>query len=408
MIERINFWGLYGDWHSVGVIVTYAVLPLCALVMLARLFLRMRLWWRIGRPEPRWDRLGLRVQRVLKYALVQVKVWRQAYPGLMHFGLAWGFFVFFLGTALATIDADVIPFLRGALYLGYKLLLDVFTVLFLIGAVLAAYRRFVQRPERLTLNRPFALSLGLVFLIVLSGLTLESLRLAGVALQPELQPGWRPTLGWITPAGWLLAQVWLMLGLSLPALMQLHLALWLGHATLVALLLVTLPTSALRHVITAPMNVFFATLDRPAGRLAPAFQREGTPGVATLRDFTWTQLMAGDACTECGRCQEACPAHAGGQPLSPKKVVLAIKSEVTRWGAERIAANGDSQSNRPAFTGGAIADTATWGCTTCRSCVAECPVLIEHVDAIVDLRRYLLAQQRADSQLTAALGHLRR
>jgi len=400
MIERINFWGLHGGWHTLAVVITYVALPLCALVMLVRLYLRIRLWWKVGRPEPRWDHLGLRVQRLLKYAIAQVKVWRQAYPGLMHFGLAWGFFIFFVGTALATIDADIVKFLRGPLYLGYKILLDLFTVVFLAGFVLAGYRRFVQRPERLTLTAPFALALGLIFLIVLTGLTTESLRLASVARQPDLQPGWRPALAWITPAGWVLAQLWLALGLSVPAMTQIHLGTWLLHAGLVALFLVMLPTSSLVHVITSPLNVFFSKLDRPAGRLEPAFQRDGAAGVATLRDFTWKQLMDGDACTECGRCQDACPAHTSGQPLSPKKLILGIKNALALHASPIRAPS--------ASAGPIIDDAAAWACTTCRACVTECPVLVEHVDAIVDLRRYLLTQQRADNSLTAALGNLRR
>jgi Fe-S oxidoreductase/nitrate reductase gamma subunit len=408
MIERINFWGLHGGWHTLAVVITYVALPLCALVMLVRLYLRIRLWWKVGRPEPRWDQLGLRGQRLLKYAIAQVKVWRQAYPGLMHFGLAWGFFIFFVGTALATIDADIVKFLRGPLYLGYKVLLDVFTVLFLAGFVLAGYRRFVQRPERLTLTAPFALALVLIFLIVLTGLTTESLRLASIARQPDLQPGWRPALAWITPAGWVLAQLWLALGLSVPAMKQLHLGTWLVHAGLVALFFITLPTSSLVHVITSPLNVFFSKLGRPAGRLAPTIQRDGAAGVATLCDFTWKQLMDADACTECGRCQDACPAYASGQPLSPKKVILAIKNELALHGSALAALRGNGSAKLPAFTGEAVEDAATWACTTCRACVAECPVLIEHVDAIVDLRRHLLAQQRADNQLTGALGNLRR
>jgi len=407
MIERINFWGLHGGWHTVAVIVTYGVLPLCALIMLVRLYLRIRLWWRVGRPERRWDQPHRRVQRLLKYAFAQVKVWRQLYPGLMHFGLAWGFFVFFLGTALATIDADIVRFLRGPVYLGYKLLLDTFTVLFLVGALLAGYRRFLQRPERLTLTAPFALTLVLIFVIVLTGLMTESLRLASIARQPELQPGWHPGLAWWTPAGWALAQVWLGLELSVPVMTQVHLAMWLLHAGLVALVMVTLPAGSLVHVLTAPLNVFFSRLNSPPGRLAPAFQRDGTPGVATLRDFTWTQLMAGDACTECGRCQDACPAHASGLPLSPKKLILAVRNELASH-APKLLVRSQGRTQVPAFTGVAVEHTAAWACTTCRACVAECPVLIEHVDTIVDLRRHLLAQQRADNQLTAALGNLRR
>ncbi len=408
MIERINFWGLDGGWRTLAIVITYGVLPLCTVIMLVRVYLRIRLWWLVGRPERRWDQPVVRVRRLLKYGLAQVKVWRQKYPGLMHFAIAWGFFVFFLGTALATIDADVVKFLRGPLYQGYKLVLDVFTVIFLVGFVLAGYRRFVQRPQRLTLTTPFALALVLIFLIVVTGLTTESLRLACVARQPELQPGWRPALGWFTPAGWLVAQLWLGGGLSVAEMTRIHLGMWLVHAGLVAVLLLTLPAGTLVHVITSPLNVFFSKLDQPAGRLVPAFQRDGAAGVVTLRDFTWTQLMAGDACTECGRCQDACPAHGAGQSLSPKKVILAIRDVLAQDGPALASRGGQLSADPPVFTGRVVEDAVAWACTTCRACVAECPVLIEHVDVLVDLRRALLAQQRADNQLTTALNNLRR
>jgi Fe-S oxidoreductase/nitrate reductase gamma subunit len=407
MIERINFWGIPEGLHALVIIITYVVLPLCALVMLARLYLRARLWWRVGRREPCWDHLGVRFQRLVKYAIGQVKVWRQAYPGLMHFGIAWGFFVFFLGTALATIDADFVKFLRGPIYLGYKIPLDVFTAVALVGLVMAGYRRFVRRPDRLTLTSPFALTLVLIFCIVLTGLLTESLRLAAVARQPDLQPGWRPSLAWFTPVGWVVGQVWLGLGWSVAGLKQVHLGMWLVHAGLAAVFLVTLPIGPLLHVITAPLNIFFSPIDRPRGRLLPAVARNGdSTGVGKLSDFTWRQLMQGDACTECGRCQDACPAHLAGQSLSPKRVILDIKDHLTVVGRARGGNGSGSAGVSPAT--GLVSDEVTWACTTCRACVTECPVLIEHVDAIVDMRRFLLTQQRADSQLTAALGHLRR
>ncbi|HPD31828.1 MAG TPA: heterodisulfide reductase-related iron-sulfur binding cluster [Phycisphaerae bacterium] len=397
MIERINFWGIPHGVHLLGYVVPIS----CAVVLIWRLGARARLWWKVGRPERRWDHIGLRLRRVAKYAIAQVKVLRQRFPGFAHVAIAWGFFVFFLGTALATIDADLVRFLRGPVYLGFKVLLDVFTALALVGILLAAYRRFLQRPERLTLTRAFSFSLGLVFVVVLSGLLTESLRLAAVAKDPMLQPGWTPSLAWWTPAGWVTAQIWLASGLSSAAIDQLHLAMWLGHVALVGLLFVVIPIGPLLHVLTAPLNVFFSPIDRPIGRAAPAAATDGG-GAGTLRAFTWAQLMQGDACTECGRCQDACPAYGAGQPLSPKKLVLAIKDSLAPT-AKSMAGNG-----MPAFVGGVVEDPTAWACTTCRACATECPVLIEHVDLILDMRRFLLAQQRADNQLTGALSNLRR
>ena len=405
MIERINFWGVPDGLRYVGYFVPMA----CAAVLLWRLLARMRLWRRVGRPEQRWDHLDQRLGRLLKYGLAQLKVLRQNYPGIMHAGIAWGFFVFFLGTALATIDADFVRFLRGPTYLVFKFVLDVFTAVALLGVLLAAYRRFFQKPERLTRTPGFAFSLALVFLVVLTGLLTESLRLAAVSGDPTLQPGWGSNVAWSVPLGWLAAKPWLALGLTTGTLERIHLVVWLMHVGLVGLLFVALPLGPLLHVVTAPLNIFFSTLDRPAGSLLASTGRDGTvTGVGTLRDFTWRQLLQGDACTECGRCQEVCPAHTSGQSLSPKRLILSIKQALTAYGPALAADPGNGSAKVPTFTGEVLEDAVPWSCTTCRACVTECPVLIEHVDTIVDLRRYLLAAQRADSQLSSALGHLRR
>ena len=319
----------------------------------------------------------------------------------MHLAIAWSFFIFFLGTALATIDADIVKFLRGDIYLVFKFVLDVFTAIAFIGLAMAAYRRYSQKPDRLTLTRAFSITLVVLFFIVLSGLLTESLRLAAIAQEPDLQPGWTPELAWSTPVGWITAQVWLALGLSVAALINLHLGIWVFHMILISLVLVLLPVSTLVHTLSSPLNIFFAKLDRPMGTLAPSVNfEEGLAGVATLNDFTWTQLMNGDACTECGRCQDACPAYVSGQPLSPKEVVLAIAHEFAKVG-------GETESPSP-FTGEVVKAETLWSCTTCGACVAECPVLIEHIDSIVDMRCHLVDEAQIDAQLQAALDNLGR
>ncbi len=316
MIERINFWEIPYIWHYVA----YVVLPLLALVMLFRFYKRISLWWRVGRPQRLWDHFWARLGRLIKYAILQTKVLRQAYPGLMHVAIAWAFFVFFLGTALATIDANFFKFLRGPLYLVFKLMLDTFTIVALVGLAMAAYRRFVQKPQRLTLTTSFTWSLVLLFLIVLTGLVVESMRLAVIAQEPALQPGWSAALAWWTPVGWLTAQLWLALGLAPAAIIGLHLWVWVLHVVLVAITIITLPVSSLVHVLTGPINIFFSKIDRSTGQLAPIPENaKGEPIYAsTLRDLTWKQLLDGDACTECGRCQDACPAFVAGTPLNPK------------------------------------------------------------------------------------------
>lgn len=397
MIERINFWGIPEIWHYVAY-----VLPLLAgAVLLVRVYLHMRKLWKVGRAEHRWDRLHLRLWRLIKQGIVQLKILQQKYPGLMHVAIAWSFFIFFLGTALATIDADIFKILRGNFYLVFKVVLDIFTVIALIGLALAAYRRVVQKPERLTLTSTFNLTLGALFLIVLSGLLTESFRLAAITLQPDLQPGWDPALAWWTPVGWVTAQIWLGAGLSIPTMNATHLGVWVFHMGLISALMFVFPSTTLFHVASSPLNIFFSKFDRPMGALKPSVNFEkGLAGVATLNDFTWKQLMDGEACTECGRCQDVCPAYASGQPLSPKEVVLAI-------GEALVELRKNGQEAVP-FTGQAVKAETLWACTTCGACVYECPVLIEHVEAIVDMRCHLVDEAQIDTQLQSALDNLGR
>jgi Fe-S oxidoreductase len=268
--------------------------------------------------------------------------------------------------------------------------------LFLIGAGMAAYRRFIQRPRRLTLEPGFTLSLVLVTLIVLGGWFTESLRLA------VDKPAWAL---W-SPMGWLLAQAWISTGASGATLTNWHLGIWIFHLLLVTVTIATLPVGTLLHILTGPLNVFFSKLDRPTGKLAPLPQTtKGEPIYAsTIKGLTWKQLLDGDACTECGRCQDACPAFAAGKPLSPKEVILSVRTALRQDGRGLLKVD----AKTPVLVGEKIANDVLWSCTTCGACVSECPVLIEHVDAIVDMRRYLVIEGKMDTELQGALENLGR
>ncbi len=395
MPERTDFWGISHAWGDPAIYV-YTLMGLAALVLLWRFYQRASPWWKVGRPpgaygtgagESRWDKPFLRLWKVVQYAILQTKVLRQRYPGIMHLGLAWGFFVFFLGTALATIDSHFFKFLEGNIYLVYKFVLDTFTLFFLAGAGLAFYRRYIQRPERLSLEPGFTWSLALITLIVLAGLLTESFRLAVE----------RPAWAWWMPAGWLLAQAWIATGASETTLTNWHLGLWFFHLGIVAVTLATLPVGTLLHLLTAPLNIFFAKLDRPVGQLAPVpVSADGKSiYIQTLRDLTWKQLLEAEACTECGRCQDACPAHAAGMACSPKQLMLELRSALRNDGITPLL-------------GERIDPAALWTCTTCGSCRQECPILIEHLDTIVDFRRSLVMDGQVDAELQKSLDNLGR
>jgi len=398
MPERVNYWGIPHEWGPPELYV-YTIMFLAGFIMLFRFYKQASLWWKVGRPEPRWDKLHIRFWKFIQYAIVQTKVLNERYPGVMHVTIAWAYFIFFLGTALATIHDHFFEFLFGNALFAYKFVLDIFTVVFLVGAGMAIYRRYAQKPKRLTLDPGFTRSLVMVTVIVIGGLLTESFRLA------VDQPAW----AWSSPAGWIVAQLWIAIGASDTSLINWHLGVWTFHLLTVAGTIITLPVGTLLHGLTVPLNMFFAKLDRPTGELAPIpLTAAGDQVFASkLSDLTWKQLLDGDACTECGRCQDACPAYAAGTPLNPKELILSIRDALRADAAAVIGGNGDTPDS-PTLVGDKIKEEVLWSCTTCGACVDVCPVLIEHVDTIVDMRRYLVMEGAIDAELQGALANLGR
>ena len=396
MPERVNYWGIPHDWGSPEIYV-YFIMFLAGAIMLFRFYQRASLWWKVGRPEARWDKLHIRFGRLIQYAIAQTKVLNQRYPGVMHVTIAWAYFVFFLGTALATIHDHFYEFLFGNVLFVYKFTLDVFTIIFFVGAGMAIFRRYSQKPKRLTYDSGFTFSLVLITVIVFGGLITESLRLAVE----------RPEAAWSSPAGWAVAQLWIATGASDVTLTAWHLGFWIFHLLIVAFTVATLPVGTLLHVLTGSLNAFFSKISRPFGQLAPIAVTPGGEAIyaSKLTDLTWKQLLDGDACTECGRCQDACPAYDAGTPLNPKELILTIRNALRTDASTILGGNGNGT---PLLVGEKISAEAIWACTSCNSCVKECPVLIDHLDTIVDFRRYLIMEGVVDAELQTALANLGR
>jgi Fe-S oxidoreductase len=394
---RDNFWNV-PFWAQMF---QYFSMSVAVLAMLLGVYWRIRVW-RQGRPAMRFDRLAERLGRLLKYGVAQSKIVGQRYPGLMHLGLFWGFVLLFIGTALATLDAEIWEPLGGKLLLGpfyltYELVLDLAGLFFVVALGLAIYRRYVRRPDRLSSTRlfgGFTFTLTILLVINVTGFLVEGLRLAVV------QPAWGP---W-SVVGWSIGQLARATGMEEAALRSLHFSLWMLHFGVVGVFIATLPYSTLFHLVTSSLNVFTSSF-KPAGELATIedIETAETLGAGQLTDFTWPQLLDFDACTECGRCQVVCPAYMAGTPLNPKRVILDLRDYMTdQIGV--LLANGDGgQMDGRQMVGDVISHPTLWSCTTCRACVEECPVLIEHVDTIVDMRRHLTLV-RGDIPSTGALS----
>jgi Fe-S oxidoreductase len=371
---RDTFWNVPA-WAQIALYVAGAV---ALAIFFHGLWMRTQLW-RAGLPEDRFDRIPDRVKLVAKHALGQVRVLSQAYPGVMHATMFWGFLALFMGTVLATIDYDItLPLfgyklLKGTFYVFYETVLDLFGLFFVIGLGMAVWRRFVVRSHRVDPTGRFANVLALLFVINLTGFVMEACRLAVV------KPSWA---AW-SPVGWALGQAMLGVGMSEGALRATHLGTWLFHAVIALGFIAIIPYSYFMHLITTPLNIFFSKLaPRGAIRKIENIEEAESLGISKLEEFSWKRRLDFDACVECGRCQAACPAYLSGTALSPKQIIVKLKRHL----------HGELPGP---IHGTLIQADELWACTTCMACVQECPAFIDIVDTIVDLRRYLALSEGA-------------
>jgi Fe-S oxidoreductase/nitrate reductase gamma subunit len=326
------------------------------------------------------------IRRLTVYALAQKRVHKKSLGALLHLLLFSGFLVLTIGTTLLAIAYDgPYYFHRGWYYLIYELTMDVFGAAFIMGCLLAMYRRAFQRKPSVGHNKSDWWLLGLLLSLGVTGFAVEALRMHYTHVQPWLAH-------WST-VGWLI-DVTLLRGIDAGSAQTMHLAAWWLHAILVAAFLATIPVNRFLHVITGPLNIA-ARPQRPMGTLVPLKMEEveqtGRTGVHDLVDFNRQQLLSLDSCMECGRCEDACPATATGKPLSPKAVVIDLRNLMSSGGADVHRT---------------IHDETLWACTMCQACVQECPVLIGHVDLISDMRRDLIGEGKLSGPPAKALQQI--
>ena len=299
----------------------------------------------------------------------QRKLLQRLVPGLMHAAIFWGFLVLFPTIVIAMIGAvdphATLPWLGTQGW--YSFLVDLFALLVLIGVVTAFLIRKVQRPARFKGSHlgEADLILGLIGAIVVTLFLWHSSQIAlGLNDYPARAAPISNALSQIVAP----AAPWLE-----------RVAVW-AHVLIILSFLVYLAYSKHLHIAVAAINVFFGKM-RPRGTLDRIDfdkpEAEVRFGAARVSDLTWKQMLDTMSCTECGRCQEVCPAYNTGKPLSPKLLIMAERDHLLAQAASPIVPN-------------AVIDDVVWDCVTCGACMRECPVNIEHVDHIVDLRRNLV------------------
>ena len=349
--------------------------------------------------EDRFNKPITRLWNTVRIAIFQTKILKETKSGWMHAFIFWGFLVLLL-RALWFFFIGFFPtveFSLGGIETPYALLKDLFVVLVSLAAGYALYRRVVTKPERLTLSVEGIVILSLILLIMVSDALFDA--------------GWQARNSQVALSG-----IWI--GRSIAPLLQVfgadlvvhihNLAYW-THVVCVLYFLTLLPNSKHLHIVTSIPNVFFSRLpERGNGLHRINFENEEQEsfGVSKIDQFSWKKLLDLHSCTECGRCDVVCPALASDKPLSPKQLTVDLRDHLNDE-MPYLLGNNREQRGIPTLLGGVINDETLWSCTTCGACEEECPVMIEYVNKVVDLRRGLvLMENRYPTEFVGAFKSL--
>ena len=375
---------------------------------------------RSGQPDPRWGDWKVRLKGLLLFGFLQRRQLRYFWAGVIHILFFSGFLVLGLRSlelVVQGLGSGVgLPFLQGRFGAFYNSLKDGFELLVLAASLWAILRRALLRPERYQRNGKWGhqgeayLVLGLIAFLMITDILFEGGWAASNPIRSDRLPA--------TALG-----AWTLSGMNPSSAAFVSAAAYWLHLLAFLSFLNFLPLAKHFHILTALPNVFFRKIRK--GSIKPA--RWGTPnleelerlGVGRLEDFTWKHLLDFFSCTECGRCSDQCPAKAVGRPLSPKLITLKLRDygygRRPIW-TSRISAPSLSEpvgDHHPVekdpgneLIGGLISFDEIWSCTTCGACEEECPVFIEYIDKLIDLRRHLIETAQNPKSFNPVLTHL--
>ena len=375
--------------------------------------------FRLTKKEFRFDRLAERASITLKVAFGQTKMMKRPLSGLLHAFVYWGFLVITLGTLEMIIDGVTgsercLSFL-GGFYDFITASADVFASLIIVSCIIFLARRYITKPRRLTgvemkpsSRADATFILGMIFVLMVSLLLMNA---AYKQRLGESSAGAFPISGLIAKT---------MMGMDATNIEIIEHVNWWIHILLVYFFLNFLPYSKHFHVISSVPNVFFTRLE-PYARLKnmasvttevrlmldpsaippPPVNEPERFGVKDAEDVTWKTLMDSYTCTECGRCTAVCPANTTGKVLSPRKLFVDLRRRMKDKG-QGLITEGKNYSDGKALIGpDYITEEELWACTSCMACIEECPVDIDHVPFIIDMRRNLVMEEsKAPAGLT--------
>lgn len=352
-----------------------------------------------SRREDRTDHIDDRIGDFFKIVLGQSGVLRDPLPGIAHFFTFWGFIIIQIGLLDLLVRASGFEFSFIGGNPAFVAALDIFIILVAVALVIFTIRRAIFHPKQLQSFRHGPWDGYVILLLILAVLvTLALVEAFEFAASGGAE--WSLFGSWIGP--------WFS-GLSTTTNIVLFRVFWWIHIATVLYFLTYLPRSKHLHLLATPFNVFFRNY-KPQGALPlmEDIEEREDYGVSKVEQFTWKQLLDGYACTECGRCNTVCPATNTGKPLMPKEIILGVREAMFANSAEILGKDSPWVNLGPLGTrsgskmhekepeplvGGAISEEALWACTTCSACMEICPVSIEHVPKIVDMRRHLVMEE---------------
>ena len=370
----------------------------------------VRVWQAVRAEGSRaFVQIPVRAWSVVRYAILQTRMFREGRVGIMHFGLFLGSTTLLVGNSNVVtggLTQAIVGWPFGGLLWTILVAVQNATALFaLAAAAYAYYRRLIAKPVRLLTTRTSLTILAFIVAVVATELVAQAFE---AAAHGDVAGAWVANAIAVP-----------LRSLGADTSQAVFAILWWAHVAVLACFLVYIPTNKHFHVYTSFVNIYLRKLE-PRGQLpAMDLEREdATFGVRTLADLTWKDVFDGFACTECGRCTAACPANQTGKPLDPRAMIMGVRrmSEAAETGLDLIPNSPGVSATyglpgplpnldllAAPIVGNAISFDAVWDCVTCGACVEACPVLIEHVDKIVGLRRNLvLEDSKFPSELNAA------
>src|SRR3954471_1366281 len=370
-----------------------------------------------------------RLKKIWINVFGQKKLLKDKKSGAIHVMFFYGFILVQFG-AIDFIWKGLAPGSHlplGPLYAGFTFFQEIVTLMILVAVVWAFHRRYIEKIVRLKRN----FKSGLVLLFI-GGLMVSVLLGNGMGI---IWHGEDPT--WTEPVASVISLIFS--GIGKTASIVIFYAAWWVHLLFLLTFLVYVPQSKHAHLLAGPANVYFNRLEKPGKLKKVDFEDESQEsfGVGKIEDFTQHQMIDFYACVECGRCTNMCPATGTGKMLSPMDLIVKMRDHLTNHGAVVTSkqpwvptfAFGNTKGNQlalaaagqgaqesaaalaysPSLIGDVITEEEIWACTTCRNCEDQCPVMNEHVDKIIDLRRYLvLTEGKLDSDAQRAMTHIER